>query len=160
MEGKGQRNGVLETQPIAKRLVKKYRSHEEDLKWARRGMVGTVLNGESVPLIQNRVEDAGFQDVGIIPLGADKVFIHSLSGSDVSEIVGEARQFFELLFSHLVVSDKAVMPFQRGALLRVIGIPLHAWNERFSNYVFLTVDDFYVPIVVHWLGKDLITQEF
>jgi len=26
---------------------------------------------------------------------------------------------------------KAVVPFQRGAWLRVYGIPLHAWNENF-----------------------------
>jgi len=60
-----------------KRLVKIYRSREEDLKWARRCMVGTVINGESIPLIHNRVEDRGFKDLDIIPLGADKVFIHS-----------------------------------------------------------------------------------
>ena len=61
------------------RLVRKYRSSDRDLNWARKGLIGTVRNGEAILVIQNRVEDAGFRDVGIIPLGADKVFIHSLS---------------------------------------------------------------------------------
>jgi hypothetical protein len=114
-----------------KRLVKMYRSREEDLKWARRGMVGTVINGESIPLIQKRVEDGGFQDLDIIPLGADKVFIHSLSESNVADIVGNPKPFFDLIFSQLVSWKTDVLPFQRGAWLRVYGIPLHAWNESF-----------------------------
>jgi len=61
------------------RLVRKYRSSDRDLNWARKGLIGTVRNGEAIPVIQNIVEDAGFRDVDIIPLGADKVFIHSLS---------------------------------------------------------------------------------
>lgn len=75
---------------------------------ARRGLVGTVINGESIPLIQNRVKDVAFKDLEIIPLGADNVFIHSLSGVNVSDIVGEAKQFFDLIFSHLVCWDKVV----------------------------------------------------
>jgi hypothetical protein len=75
------------------------------------------------------VEDAGLRDVDIIPLGADKVFIHSLSNVNISQIVAEAKQFFDLLFSNLVGWEKVAVPFQRGAWLRVYGIPVHAWNE-------------------------------
>ena len=113
-----------------KKLVRHYRSREEDINWAMRGLVGTVLNGESISIIQNRVEDAGFKDIYIIPLGADKVFVQSLSNVSVSEIVREAKQFFDLIFASLVRWDKKVLPFQRGAWLCVYGIPLHAWNEK------------------------------
>lgn len=112
-------------------LVRKYTSYEEDRLWASRGLIGTVVDGASIPLIQNRVEDAGFKDIDIIPLGADKVFVHSLSSTNVSDIVGEAKQFFNLIFSNLVWWDKTVIPFQRGTWVRVYGIPLHAWNEDF-----------------------------
>jgi hypothetical protein len=98
-----------------KKFVKKYTPLEEDLNWARRGLIGTVINGESIALIQNRVEDAGFKDIDIIPLGADKVFIHSLSEVCASDIIGEAKQFFDLLFSSLVKWNNSLMPFQRGA---------------------------------------------
>ena len=74
-----------------KQFVKRYRSCQNDITWATKGLVGTALNGESILLIQNRVEDAGFKDIDIIPLGADKVFVHSLSGVCVSNIVGEAK---------------------------------------------------------------------
>ena len=37
------------------------------------------------------MEGAGFKDIDIIPIGDDKVFVHSLSGADVSVIVDKAR---------------------------------------------------------------------
>jgi len=133
--GKGRSKASMDNQPAKKKLVRKYRSQEEDLKWASRGLVGTVINGESMSLIQSRVEDVGFNDINIIPLGVDKVFIHSLSGMDVSDTVWKEKQFFDLLFSRIICWDKAVLPFQRGAWLRVYGISIHAWNEIFSNCV-------------------------
>jgi len=111
------------------RLVRKYRSSDRDLNWARKGLIGTVRNGEAIPVIQNIVEDAGFRDVDIIPLGADKVFIHSLSEVDIMQTVTDAKQCFDLLFSNLVRWDKAAVPFHRGAWLRVYGVPVHAWSE-------------------------------
>jgi hypothetical protein len=61
------------------------------------------------------VEDASFKDIDIIPLGANKVFIHSLSNANIFEIVGEAKQFFDLLSSIFSRWDQAVLPFRRGA---------------------------------------------
>ena len=77
------------------------------------------------------MEDAGFNDIDIIPIGVDKVFIHSLSGANISELVGKAKHFFDLLFSSLVSWDQTVLSFQRGAWVRLYGIPIHAWNENF-----------------------------
>jgi len=116
---------------IGTKLIRKYRTHVEDLNWAICGFIGTVIDGASIPLIQNKVEDAGFKDIDIIPIGADKVFVHSLSGADVSVVVVKARQFFDLIFSNLVPWKEEVLPFQRGAWIRLYGIPIHAWNESF-----------------------------
>jgi hypothetical protein len=126
----GRKAGTVK-QTLTSKMVHKYVSLEEDWNWAKRGLIGTVIDGESIPIIQSCVEDADFKDIDIIPLGADKVFIHSLSGAIVSEIVGAAKHFFDLIFSSLYVWDKAVLPFQRGAWLRLYGIPLQAWNENF-----------------------------
>ena len=93
--------------------------------------MGTVIDGAAIPLIQNRVEDAGFKDVDIIPLGADKVFMHALSDRDLYEIVMEMKPFFNMIFSNMVRWKKEVIPFQRGAWIRLYGILLHAWNEIF-----------------------------
>lgn len=70
-------------------------------------------------------------DIDIIPLGADKVFVHSLSDMDVSAVVSEAKPFFDMIFSNLTSWTKTVLPFQRGAWIRLYGILLHAWNENF-----------------------------
>ena len=113
------------------RLVQKYSSCEDDVAWASRGLIGTVIDGTTIPLIQNRVEDAGFKDIDIIPLGADKVFVHSLSNIDMSEVVHEAKQFFDLIFSNLTGWTKILLPYQKGAWIRLYGIPLHAWNDFF-----------------------------
>jgi len=43
--------------------------------------------------------DAGFTDLEIIPIGADKVFIRSMSRINISVVVKEARPFFDLVFS-------------------------------------------------------------
>jgi hypothetical protein len=119
-------------------------------------VVASVINGEAIPMIQNRVEDVGFTDLDIIPLGADKNFIRSLLDSDVMKTVKEASEFFNLLLTNIVHWDKTVVPFHKGALLRLYGIPLHAWNESFLNYVLWSVDDFYGLTTVLWRRKGLI----
>jgi len=131
LEGHVGRLASTDKSVLQTRLLQKYRSCEEDFKWVTRGLIGTVTDGTAIPIIQNRVEDAGFKDIDVIPLGADKVFVHSLSGANVTEVVNEARPFFDLIFSSLIGWTKDVMPFQRGAWLRLYGIPIHAWNENF-----------------------------
>lgn len=102
---------------VVQKLERRYRPCAEDIEWASKGLVGTVLNGESIRIIQNRVEDVGFKDVDIIPLGADRVFLHSLSDVHIADIVGEAKPFFDLLFSSSSKWNKELIPFRRGAWL-------------------------------------------
>jgi len=120
VEGKVGRKANMNKLTEHTRLIWKYRSCAED---------GTV--------IQNRVEDTGFKDIDIIPLGADEVFVRSLSSINVSEVVHEAKPFFDMIFSSVTGWTKTVLPFQRGAWIRLYGILLHAWNEDFFKlYVF------------------------
>lgn len=129
-------------QPSIQKQVRKYRSQTEDLLWARNGVTATVLNGESVPLIQDRIADAGVTDIDIIPLGADKVFVRSTSDVSVTTILNDAKEFFAHFFSNVVRWEKNVTPFQRGAWVRMYGIPLHAWNEGFFKLCTLDVGRF------------------
>ncbi|MCI41826.1 sulfate transporter, partial [Trifolium medium] len=62
---------------LSSKLIRSYRSQVEDLTWARQGVIATVINGESVPLVQQRIEDGGFNNIVITPLGADKVVLHT-----------------------------------------------------------------------------------
>ena len=41
---------VTGPQPV-KKLVQMYRSHEEDLNWARTSLIASVINGEAIPMI-------------------------------------------------------------------------------------------------------------
>jgi hypothetical protein len=82
-------------------------------------------------MVRRRVADAGFSDVEITHLGADKVFVRSMAGSDIVSLLERACEFFNLIFSHWERWKEKTMPFQRGAWVRLYGIPLHAWNEGF-----------------------------
>ena len=82
------------------------------------------------------------EDIIITPLGADKVFIRSSSEVSVTTILNDAKEFFAHLFTNIVRWEKNVVPFQRGAWLRLYGIPLHAWNESFFKLCLLDVGRF------------------
>lgn len=58
----------------------------------------TVINGEAILFVQERIEDIGFKDLDIIPMGADKVFIHSLSEEDVMFLIDRTNHFFRHFF--------------------------------------------------------------
>jgi hypothetical protein len=141
-------------------LVRKYKSREEDIEWASKGVVATVVNGESIPDVQNRIADAGFSDIEIMPMGADKVLIRSSFDVHVHTIIKDAKEFFEHFFTNVERWEKKIWPFQRGAWLRIYGVPIHAWNESFLNCVFLIADGFFAWMLARWRKKDLITLEF
>jgi hypothetical protein len=124
------------------KLVQTYRSNSDNLSWARKGVIATVLNGEALPVIQTRIAHAGFDDLDIIPLGADRVYIRCFSDSDAMKMIDEAREFFNLFFSQPTRWNKDIVNFQRGAWVRIYGIPIHAWNADFLSCLFQTVEDF------------------
>ncbi|MCI55620.1 sulfate transporter, partial [Trifolium medium] len=62
--------------------MKSYRTKSDEVEWARNGIVATVHNGEVIPVVQNRIVDAGFKDLVLVPMGADKVFVRSSEGVD------------------------------------------------------------------------------
>ncbi|GAU49945.1 hypothetical protein TSUD_408400 [Trifolium subterraneum] len=95
-------------------LLRSYQTKSDDVQWAHNGLVATVINGEAIPVVQNRITDAGFNDVVVIPMGADKVYVRSSEGADVMSIVSSAKEFFKLVFSNWVRWDKEVLPYHRG----------------------------------------------
>ncbi|MCI43074.1 sulfate transporter, partial [Trifolium medium] len=61
-----------EVVPSVSVFVRKYKPKLEDVQWAQNGVVATIINGEAIPVVQNRIADAGFTELAIIPMGADK----------------------------------------------------------------------------------------
>jgi len=111
--------------------IPKYTSSVSNVSWASKGLVVSVLNGEAIPLLQRRIYDAGFVNLVIIPFGADKVFLRSLDDVDVSSTLSAASDFFNKFFSPPVRWTKDTTVRERGAWVRIFGVPLHAWNFDF-----------------------------
>jgi len=153
--------------------IPKYSSSVSDVSWASKGLVVSVLNGEAIPVLQCRIYDAGFVNLVIIPLGADKVFLHSLDDGDVSSTLSEASEFFNKFFSPPMRWTKDTMVRERGAWLRIFGVPLHAWNYDFFKLCvydcgrLLKVDDItldrdrfdYARVLVSTCSLNLINSE-
>jgi len=119
--------------------IPKYTSSASDMSWASKGVVVTVLGRDVIPVLQRRIFDAGFVNLAITPLGADKVFLRSLDEVDVSTTLSEAADFFANFFSSPVRWNKDTLVRERVAWLRIYGVPLHAWNYDFFK---LCVYDF------------------
>jgi len=111
--------------------VPKYKSEIEDVLWASKGLVVMALNGEAIPVVQRRIFDAGFDSLDLILMGADKVLVRSSDNREVSSILSEASEFFGNFFSTSVRWNKEVLIQERGAWVRIYGVPLHAWNFNF-----------------------------
>jgi hypothetical protein len=80
-------------------FVRKYQFEENDLAWARNGLVATLINVESIPLLQQCITDVGFEELDIIPMGEDKVFLQCLVKSDVTTVLNGAKDLFCNLFT-------------------------------------------------------------
>ncbi|MCI43088.1 hypothetical protein A2U01_0064325, partial [Trifolium medium] len=39
-------------------FLRNFRTKTDDVKWAQNGIVATIINGEAVPVVQNRITDA------------------------------------------------------------------------------------------------------
>jgi hypothetical protein len=111
--------------------VRSYKTTSDDVEWARGGVVATIANGEAVSVVRRRLEDAGFKGLEITHLGAARVLVRSMEGTDVLSVLDCAKDFFNMCFSYWVRWEAAVNPFQRGAWVRIYGTPLHAWNDNF-----------------------------
>jgi hypothetical protein len=111
--------------------VRSYKAAPVDVDWARCGAVATIANGEAVSVVRRRLEDAGFTGLDLIHLGGARVLVRNLDGTEVLPVLDGAKDFFLLCFSHWVRWETSVIPFQRGAWVRIYGIPLHAWNCNF-----------------------------
>lgn len=119
---------VMQTE---QRYVPKYNSLAFDMEWASNGMVVSVLNGDAISVLQRRIYDAGFDKLVLIPLGANTVFLKTLDHGNVSTLLTEAAEFFDNFFSKPVQWNKDTLIRERGAWVRVYGVPLHAWNIDF-----------------------------
>jgi len=143
------------------------------MSWASKGLVVSVLNGDAIPVLQRRIFDAGFVNLVMIPSGADKVLLCSLDEVDASTLLSEASDFFNNFFSKPVTWNKDTLVHERGAWVRIYGVPLHAWNYDFFKLCvydcgrLLRIDDIaldrdqfdYARVLVSTSSLDIIKSE-
>lgn len=67
----------------------------------------------------------------IILLGADKVLLQVSDEGDVMDMLSEALEFFNNFFSNPIRWNKDILVRERGAWVKIYGVPLHAWNVNF-----------------------------
>jgi len=108
-----------------------YTSSKEDMDWAHSGIVATLALDETILSVQQRVEDAGFTNVEVTPMGGDKVFLRCRNNEDIMHVFKEAIHFFGMLFSVVHRWTMSDALYERGAWVRVYGTPIHAWNINF-----------------------------
>jgi hypothetical protein len=114
-------------------FIPSYKSHVDDLEWAKAGVVATIASGDSVLALQQRLDEAGFGRVVVKPMGGDKVFFHCTGKEDIWKIVNDAISFFSMLFTDMQKWSGEKCTYERGAWLRLYGVPVHAWNNDFLN---------------------------
>jgi len=95
--------------------VPKYQSAANDVSWATKGLVVSVLNGEATPVFQRRIFDARFANLAIIPLGANNVFLKTLDDGDVGTLLSNAAEFFDNFFTKPIPWNKEMVIRERGA---------------------------------------------
>lgn len=72
----------------------------------------------------------GFENLDIIPLGANEVLVRSNDNEDVSIILSKTSDFFDHFFSKSDKWNKETLIRERGSWVRIYGVPLHAWNSK------------------------------
>jgi len=115
----------------ATQFIPVFRSCKEDRAWENSGMVAHIKAADSTLSFQQRIEDAGFPSVIVTPLGGDRVFLRCTDGEAFSTVLTRAPEFFGTLFYNFHKWSDSLIRYERGAWLRVYGIPVHAWNDTF-----------------------------
>ena len=87
------------------------------------------MNGAHIFLVQQKIKDARFENVRVIPMDDDNVFLTIYGKDDIMTIITEVSEYFNLFFSGLCRwSKNDELKYERGERLRLYAIPLHAWN--------------------------------
>ena len=77
--------------------------------------MATVVSGDSSLSLQQRMEDAGFDNIVVTPMGSDRVFLNVSGGGDMWQVFHGAFDFFSILFTDIHKWSKNGDIYERGA---------------------------------------------
>jgi hypothetical protein len=141
-------------------FMRNYRSKSDDVQWAKNGLVATVINGEAIHVVQNRITDAGFNDLVVTPMGADKVFICRPEGGMLWLLLEAQRSSLNSSSQagHAGTRMGDLINGARGFACTVFRCLHGMWTS--SNFVFLTAVRLFVQIVALRVRIDWISLRF
>ena len=117
-------------------VTRKFLSDNEDVVWASKGVFARVLNGDYIPIVQQKIIDAGFDNVQVLPRGGDNVVLFCPGKVDMMSVYLEAADFFNCFFSDMHAwSLNEDIVTERGIWLRIYGVPLHVWHSKFLEFI-------------------------
>jgi len=117
-------------------VTRKFHSDNEDVIWASKGALAKVRNGDFIPIVQQKIIDAGFDNVRVVPRGGDNVILFCAGKEDMMSVYLAAADFFNCFFTDMRAwspTDDNVP--ERGVWLRIYGIPLHVWHIKFLEFI-------------------------
>ena len=59
------------------------------------------------------------------------MFIHCSDGGDIWKVFNDDVHFFDMLFGNVQKWTASEVRYERGAWVRIYGVPIHAWNVDF-----------------------------
>jgi len=117
-------------------VTRKFHSDNEDVVWASKGALAKVLNGDFIPIVQQKIIDVGFDNVRVVPRGGDNVILFCPGKEDMMSVYLAAADFFNCFFTDMCAWSLAEdnVP-ERGVWLRIYGVPLHVWHIKFLEFI-------------------------
>ncbi|XVF34731.1 hypothetical protein REPUB_Repub18cG0084400 [Reevesia pubescens] len=103
--------------------------NEEDREWLRNCAVGTLRDLESMSSIQDFLWNFGLQ-CEIIPMGGFQVLIKSEDTVQISDFIDSEHDKWSCWFHSLKLWEPLAVSQERFTWVRIVGLPLHAWNIK------------------------------
>jgi len=100
--------------PVDNIVLLLYNSKPEDRLWAKGGMVAKVVSGDSSLSLQQRVEDAGFVNVIVTPMGSDRFFC-IVRGVMIYGKCLMTLSIFLVHYSRIYINGRLMMIYMKGA---------------------------------------------
>ncbi|XVF29892.1 hypothetical protein REPUB_Repub16aG0009500 [Reevesia pubescens] len=101
--------------------------NEEDRCWLRNCAVGTLRDLDSMSRVQDFLWNFGLK-CEIIPLGGYQVLIKGEDLELISDFIEAEHDRWSCWFHSIKLWEPLVVAQERFTWVRVIGLPLHAWN--------------------------------
>ncbi|XP_045802504.1 uncharacterized protein LOC123896113 [Trifolium pratense] len=129
------------------KIIISFEPEREVIRMLSSAFVGVVPHPGLSYNIQEEFHRQGYFGVKITPLGANLVLLEDQEEGEVKALMEDARGWLEQWFKEIRPWSPREVDNERLVWLRVYGVPIHAWNDKFFSLIakqygiFLNADD-------------------